>query len=240
MILFFLEHFLTVLFDIFHDIVIQDDSSCGDNCYNVEGGMTVVTDGDSAETQVCSLLAKFENLSTTYESGSVEGVDGIQFETLKAEGFTCGLDRKETTFPVSKAETQQGNDSGIFSAIFFPLLAVALLIACIFFFIHQRRKKRYRQEMCEIEERVATYIDDLRPHPLNAIDVHTCTSSSCTSCGEGKQQIKFVSTTGPSWLRPNCKECGGKEKDGHAYSEVGQSSPDTSNKRDYQQQLNEI
>ena len=33
--------------------------SCGDNCYNVEGGMTVVTDGESAETQVCKLMDEF-------------------------------------------------------------------------------------------------------------------------------------------------------------------------------------
>lgn len=163
---------------------------------NVQGGVTIYTDGKDSNDEICELIKKIKDMASKLNSGQVEGVDSIDLKSISADGVDCSR-----LTPVSAVETvETSNNDGVLHGTLWPLLLIVLLIACAFFFIH-RRRQRFLGDMNDIEDRVTTYIDDMRPDPVNTIDVHSCNSASCISCAEGKEQTIFIKTKGPSWLK---------------------------------------
>lgn len=166
---------------------------------NVEGGLTIFTDGQDVSDDLCALLKDFEDFGSNYKSGQVDGVDSIEFKKLSADGVNCGFHRPDSVVAVSSAETLEiEEDKSWLHEILWPLLLVVLLVVGIFYTVHRRRQKR--RALYDIEDRAANYIDEMRPNPLNSVDVHACHSAACTSCVDGKEQTKFIATNSPSWL----------------------------------------
>jgi hypothetical protein len=135
---------------------------------------------------------------------SIDGAKSVDVTSISATGVGCSY-ASSSYLPISNVETIEdatSTNNGIFHNLLWPLLFLALLMLGLVFFI-KRRRNRYLRSLDDIEERVATYIEDLRPQPMSAIDVHTCTSASCLSCVYGKKQTTFIPTNGPNFVPQN-------------------------------------
>jgi hypothetical protein len=216
-----------------------DNNCCKDRCHYVKGGITITTDENSSHEDLCKTMDAIDEYTANYKSGKIEGVEGLDMKmaTATVDGEACLHSKdSESNIPISKIESNDVPRSNDNYLHLFWLLLLALLLGCVFFFMH-RRKQSNKRDVTEIEERVATYIDDIysgdkqneqqdkSTHPLNAIDVHTCQSSACYSCAEGKEQTRFIATNGPSWLGQSNTERGpSKTNVGQRYAFKGTDS----------------
>ena len=190
------EQLIELYCTIYH---IAKNNQCED-CYDVNGGITVHTSDDSPKNEICSLMGIIEMYVAN--PSSIEGVEKIDLTKAHADGIQCGNDVAPPVIAGAQVtETVVDNrGSGVLSGILVPL--VAAMILCALFLAHRRRQKHLR-DMNEVEDRAALYLDEInadRDYPLNAIDVHQCNSLYCVSCNKG-DATTFVGTEGSKMVR---------------------------------------
>ena len=184
-----------------------DDTCCGTQCYLIDASMAITTDGSFSDEEICEFLLSLQDYTDDFEPGTVQGVEavGVDLKSVTVDGFKCdGEDTGTDIFiPATVAinEISQGNDNNLYAAVLLPLVAVALLLLAAFLFVKRRRRIRREDEDEERRLRALkdTDYDDLyaygagyRQYALNAVNVHKCASTQCSSCSDSRQQTEFL------------------------------------------------
>ncbi len=185
-------------------IIAINHKQC-DNCYDVNGGVTVLTGSEAPTVEVCLLNSVIEDYIG--KTSDVEGVQSIQITNVHTNGISCVADDRGADF--AAAETIfENEDKGIFHEMFWPVFVALVILLLLLLFVRRRRKQKHLREMADIEARAARYRAEFRDkksdhvYPLNAIDVHQCHSLRCAACGTSDGTgTQFVNTDGAKLVR---------------------------------------
>jgi hypothetical protein len=179
------------------------DGQCGENCYIIDARMTALTNGD--DHNLCALMAELSVFAETYESGTIDGVTGLRIDesSISIDGAKCNPDPIIPNSSIVTNLEDNNDNNSLLSAVLFPTLILAFIMFAVLLFV---RKRRRRLEDREEEERRLRSLreavvedDDMyafgagyRKYALNAVNVHKCHSSQCSSCKDSSKETEFL------------------------------------------------
>jgi len=193
------------------DFCVDPASCCNGNCHLVAADMTLITDNDDSDDEICAM---FETIKTYMEKpNTIAGLEKAFF--VSSDG--CDSDAGFGGIVAIQNEngfTESNRDRGNFHKLFWPIMVLLLLLVCFGCYARMRRRNARHYDEYNDQDNASSmdgggkFGEDTnsmkstkyaeKERFLNTVDVHRCMSSACNQCSDGVQSTKFVRTTAPS------------------------------------------
>jgi hypothetical protein len=179
---------------------------CGADCFNVQEGLIISTDGTSDSNQMtCVAMTAIQEYFSNYTAGDVDGLDNVW---SLGSSISC-----VNVAGAGSQEVSTVNDT-VHMALW-PIFSV-LIVALTWCYCSRRRRKRSEDDDYDVNKSIFTESDegsfvnwkrtyvgsaelefgvDGESEQLTSVDVKRCNSIACNSCKDDQNEPLFIRTS---------------------------------------------